>query len=174
MHYPYLSEATHAPDGSRNTITGRDYRHDPPLQCARAIRERCLHCMGGNAAEVRRCTARTPEPTKERHADPAGCYLWPYRMGGGKDKSRGAVKDSRLRSIRRECLNCCNGSSEAVRDCPAVYCHLWPYRLGRNPNQQGRRGASPERMAELRRKRSESANNPETSQQDATNAPTGA
>ena len=34
----------------------------------RVIRLFCLECMGGNAAEVRRCTS-------------PGCALFPYRMG---------------------------------------------------------------------------------------------
>jgi hypothetical protein len=33
----------------------------------KAIRELCLDCMGGNAAEVRRCTS-------------VGCAVWPYRF----------------------------------------------------------------------------------------------
>ena len=34
----------------------------------RAMRALCVDCMGGQHAEVRRCTS-------------VGCALWPYRMG---------------------------------------------------------------------------------------------
>jgi hypothetical protein len=39
-----------------------------PQTPIRAIRAKCLDCCGGNAAEVRKCTA-------------VGCALWPFRMG---------------------------------------------------------------------------------------------
>jgi hypothetical protein len=38
-----------------------------PQTPIRAIRAKCLDCSGGNAAEVRKCTA-------------VGCALWPFRM----------------------------------------------------------------------------------------------
>lgn len=38
------------------------------LTRARAIRAKCLDCMGGQAAEVRRCTSH-------------GCALFRYRLG---------------------------------------------------------------------------------------------
>ena len=34
----------------------------------KAVREFCVSCMGGNQAEVRRCTS-------------VGCSLWPFRFG---------------------------------------------------------------------------------------------
>lgn len=40
--------------------------HKQPL--LKVLRSFCLQCMGGNAAEVRRCTS-------------PGCALFPYRMG---------------------------------------------------------------------------------------------
>ena len=39
-----------------------------PTSPIKAIRARCLDCSGGNASEVRKCTA-------------TGCSLWPLRMG---------------------------------------------------------------------------------------------
>jgi hypothetical protein len=51
-----------------DTITGYDFRVDPPLTRTKAIRQKCLECQGGNAQEVRRCT----------HSD---CTLWPWRLG---------------------------------------------------------------------------------------------
>jgi len=37
----------------------------------RALREHCLECAGFSHKEVRHCPA-------------AGCWLWPYRMGGAR------------------------------------------------------------------------------------------
>ena len=71
----YLEPSTSAADGGE--LVGRlpsrididDLRalgHSPSP--TRAIREKCLDCSGGNAAEVRKCVA-------------IGCALWAFRMG---------------------------------------------------------------------------------------------
>ena len=56
-------------------LVGNELRKRKPKMAERAktmrsaaIRLFCLECMGGNAAEVRRCTA-------------IACFLWPYRTG---------------------------------------------------------------------------------------------
>jgi hypothetical protein len=41
------------------------HRRRNPIEVMRIF---CLDCMGGNRAEVRRCTS-------------VGCSLWPYRLG---------------------------------------------------------------------------------------------
>lgn len=41
----------------------------------KSIRAKCLDCMGGNAAEVRRCPSE-------------GCPLYPYRMGHNPNARR--------------------------------------------------------------------------------------
>jgi hypothetical protein len=46
-------------------ILSQKFRAQNPLK---AIREKCLDCSCGNAAEVRKCVA-------------VDCALWPYRMG---------------------------------------------------------------------------------------------
>lgn len=51
-----------------DTITGYDFTKDAPLPRPKAVRMKCLECMGGNAAEVRRCEI-------------IDCPLWPYRSG---------------------------------------------------------------------------------------------
>jgi len=114
----------------RDTITGYDFRVDKSLTPAKAIRKRCLHCVGGERAEVERCTARTPQGP----CDPSGCWLWPYRMGRGVDRSRspkGKRLPTRAQAIRRECLNCMGDNRYFVKTCESYHCHLWPYRLGR-------------------------------------------
>lgn len=109
------------------------------LSPQQAIRAKCIECIGGELAEIRNCTARTPVLSPITHCDPKGCFLWPYRMGHGKDLSRGAVKNSKLKAIRKECLNCMGGSSGFVKDCESFNCALWPFRLGKNPNLIGKR-----------------------------------
>ena len=113
-------------------------RPQNPLE---AIRARCLECMGGNDAEVRRCTARTPEVIKWRKCDPKGCFLWPYRLGAtGTDRTRQAKPPTRLKCIKHECWNCMGNTydrAKLVKECESVDCHIWPYRDGHNPNLRG-------------------------------------
>lgn len=45
-----------------------------------AIRNHCLECCGWQSAEVRRCTA--PK-----------CWLYPYRMGSGREAEKIAVAE---------------------------------------------------------------------------------
>ena len=42
--------------------------------------------------------------------------------------------DSPLKAIRQYCLDCKDGSTEAVKHCDIASCNVWPYRFGRNPN----------------------------------------
>lgn len=55
---------------AHDTPTGYDFRIDEPLTRTVAIRQKCLACCCGNAAEVRRCEI-------------ADCTLWPWRHGRG-------------------------------------------------------------------------------------------
>ena len=48
----------------------------------RAIRAKCLDCMGGNAAEVRRCPSES-------------CPLYPYRMGHNPNVQRELTAEQR-------------------------------------------------------------------------------
>lgn len=75
------------PDG---TPQGRDPRKMGPadmealglerISRGDAMRAKCLDCMGGNAAEVRRCGDMT-------------CALWPFRMGTDPFHERRALTD---------------------------------------------------------------------------------
>lgn len=42
-----------------------------------------------------------------------------------------------MKSIRAKCLDCCCGSAQEVRLCPATSCPLYGYRFGKNPNRVG-------------------------------------
>ena len=71
----YLEVSQVADD--RGNLVGRSPREISPAQLRalggpespiKAIREKCLDCSGGSAAEARKCVA-------------IGCALWPFRMG---------------------------------------------------------------------------------------------
>lgn len=110
---------------NRDTPTGYDFTQDDALKPSKAIRTQCMHCVCDKPSEIRRCTA-SAHPT-----DPGGCFLWPFRMGRGKDLSKGHPNISRRKAMRKECLRCMGGSSVAVRECVSTYCPLWPYRHGK-------------------------------------------
>jgi hypothetical protein len=78
----------------------------------KAIRARCLNCMGFDKTAVRECGF-------------ADCLLHALRMGRGSRTT--------LKPIRFYCLWCCAGQRAEVRLCPAEGCPLWQYRAGRRP-----------------------------------------
>ena len=102
-----------------------DFRYDEPLPPAKAIREFCKQCTGGDLSEIRNCTA-TPDK----------CRTFPYRAGRGCDRSREPNPPTRLKSIRQECLLCMGGSRAAVRECDSYGCFFWPSRMGHRPKKQ--------------------------------------
>jgi hypothetical protein len=40
---------------------------------------------------------------------------------------------SPIKAIRAKCLDCCGGSSNEVKLCPATECPIYAFRFGRNP-----------------------------------------
>ena len=42
-------------------------------------------------------------------------------------------KQSPLKQIRRQCVECCGGSVKEVRFCPSTECPLWYLRFGKFP-----------------------------------------
>ena len=83
----------------------------------KAIRARCLDCVGWYPREVRKCNF-------------ASCKLHPYRMGKG---ARAVLK-----VIRAYCVWCCNGAKSEVKLCPSGKCSLWPYRMGKRPSRMSK------------------------------------
>ena len=69
------------------------FRAQNPLK---AIREKCLDCSCGNAAEVRKCVA-------------IDCTLWPYRMGTNPFRKKRALSVAQKRE-RTERLSKPHGS----------------------------------------------------------------
>lgn len=45
-----------------------------------------------------------------------------------------------MKAIRLKCLDCCNGSSNEVKECQIDKCPLYRYRFGHNPARKGKGG----------------------------------
>ena len=46
-------------------------------------------------------------------------------------------KLSPLKAIRKNCLDCCNGSAKEVKLCPIEDCPLHQFKFGKNPYRKG-------------------------------------
>jgi len=101
------------------------------LTPGKTIRAYCLHCVGGNAQDVRACDAND----QRYHV----CPFHPYRLGKGKPS---------VKTIRKFCLDCMGGSSNMVADCQTEDCYCHPYRFGKT--LAVRRGRTAEQMSAMR------------------------
>jgi hypothetical protein len=74
------------PSDVPSQILSLNFRAQNPLK---AIREKCLDCCCGNAAEVRKCAA-------------TDCALWPFRMGSNpfRKKRKLSATEKRERAER--------------------------------------------------------------------------
>jgi hypothetical protein len=109
-----------------------------------ATRANCLVCCNGSAHEVRYCSSKH-------------CPLWLFRLGTNPTadmlaeashlrmyplESETTVGDfhenggTRVKAIKRYCLDCSGNSRADVRKCQRVACELYPFRLGKNPNRK--------------------------------------
>ncbi len=43
-----------------------------------------------------------------------------------------------VKAIRAYCMECSNGQTSEVKECPVVKCPLYPFRFGKNPYRQRR------------------------------------
>ena len=43
-----------------------------------------------------------------------------------------------VKAIRAFCMECSNGQTSEVKDCPVYKCPLFPFRIGKNPYRQRR------------------------------------
>ena len=41
-----------------------------------------------------------------------------------------------IKSIRKKCLDCCNGQYNEIRNCTVINCALYPYRMGKRPKHK--------------------------------------
>ena len=51
-------------------------------------------------------------------------------------RERNTIKQTPLKSIRLNCLECSNNQPSVVKDCEITNCPLWIYRLGTNPKRK--------------------------------------
>lgn len=74
-----------------DSLTGFDFRTDPPLTRAKAIRAKCLECNRLSSAEVKVCHIYD-------------CAIWPYRLGKGvcTDPEGEIVKTKAVSESQRE------------------------------------------------------------------------
>ena len=109
----------------------------------RAIREHCLECCGSHSSEVAQCLSqRCPlwlhrsghRPTLEAIAEVAGVLTRPLELPLTQAE---VASGSKLKAIRRRCLDCSGYNQAEVKSCRHRDCPLWPYRMGRNPNRKG-------------------------------------
>ncbi len=109
-----------------NTQTPVQPSRKPPPKATlwRAIREKCLACVG-TIGEIREC-------------DCVSCRLWPIRMGPRKSTAKKGPdgkmlpmfrKRALLRAIKRECVSCCGNAAPGVV-CRSPRCALYPFRRG--------------------------------------------
>ena len=95
----------------------------------KAIRLKCLDCVGFSAKRVADCTEPLLDP----------CWLRPYRFGKRPkpdliDKHKDCYIQNPMKAIRKHCLWCCLESPYEVERCPSKgYCPLWYFRMGKNP-----------------------------------------
>ena len=66
------------------------FRAQNPLK---AIREKCIDCCCGNAAEVRKCVA-------------VDCALWPYRMGTNPFRKKRVLSAEQKAAMAQRLGNC--------------------------------------------------------------------
>ena len=93
----------------------------------KSIRKFCLWCCCDQRAEVRKCT-KAPE----RHPK-IECPFYLYRFGKRPKIDDKPVKGSPMKLIKLKCLDCGNGTAQAVRNCEFKDCPIYPYRNGKNP-----------------------------------------
>lgn len=107
----------------------------------KAIRRHCLDCCNGSSNEVAHCAARRcsvwtlrfgRRPAPELLAEPADLVTHPQERRATQDD---VATGSRLKAIRRRCLDCSGASPSEVAACKHVACGLHPYRLGKNPSR---------------------------------------
>ena len=83
-------------------------------RCRQAMRSFCFDCQGRLVSAVQNCADQS-------------CPLHDYRLADSSTPRP-------LRAVRIQCLICCGGERNEVRQCKAgKTCALWPYRFGVSP-----------------------------------------
>lgn len=89
------------------------------LAPSEAVRAYCSQRIGMKKYEA--------EAVRGCQGDAIGCPFFPHRLG----------KRPSVKVFRAFCIDCMNGGSESVKECPTKGCECFPYRMGINPARQG-------------------------------------
>jgi len=81
-----------------------------------AIRKFCVSCVG-SYSDVHGCKG-------DKLLNGQVCSFFKYRLGTGRPS---------VKTIRKECLRCTNGSMDLVRECNSQTCQVHQFRMGHNP-----------------------------------------
>ena len=94
----------------------------------RAIKRKCLECVGGSYPEVKECLAAA--------SNSEVCKLHAFLTGG----KRGRYWAGALKAIRNECMLCMGEDRGLIETCRSRACPLWPFRFGVRPATATKRG----------------------------------
>jgi len=48
-------------------------------------------------------------------------------------RALGHTSTALLKAVRLNCIDCCSGSKQEVKDCAITNCFMWPFRMGHRP-----------------------------------------
>ena len=91
-------------------IQGKNGPKIVELNRRKAIRKRCLNCVGWSVKDVKEC-------------EMTDCHLFEFRSGQGKQDSK-----LRARAIRKFCLWCMCGRANELSKCTSPDCPLFAFR----------------------------------------------
>ena len=118
----------------------------------KAARQYCVKCSSNDVREPKHCpSVNCPlylyrfgrNPTAEEIASVADAVVFPLEDPATQWELQ-AKGTTALKSIRRHCIDCSDGSKLDVKMCSFTDCQLYPFRFGKNPNRK----LSPERREE--------------------------
>lgn len=91
-------------------------------RCRQAIRHFCLECQGRLPKAVDACEDEV-------------CPLYLFRLNDPESRlDQPGLPIRPLRAVRQQCLACCAGERDEIRNCSAgKSCSLWEFRFGVSP-----------------------------------------
>jgi hypothetical protein len=171
-----LAVPSDAPQSNRKSYQARRETDMTLPTITRAIRRRCLDCVGGSSKQVAKCPATectlwphrfSVNPANSRVVDKRGLYSIADLSREGLLIRENAPKLTKSdfktltpsidtssvlapgKAIKAPCVWCQGGSASAVKDCPSGNCALNPFRFGRHPH---RRNYTPKQREEARQR----------------------
>ena len=98
----------------------------------KAIRQKCLKCVGFEQGRVKSCTCDD-------------CQLYLFRMGKRQKKGTSIPK-----AIYSYCLWCSGNNRGNLKECPSEDCVLWTWRMPKVTKEHHGRKLTQEKIQELR------------------------